>query len=258
MPHTLKISLPLLYGTLLGRRVRFFADVKLDSGEIVTAMCANTGSMKSCCEVGRPVVISDSQSETRKILHTWELIDMGSGWVNVNTGIPNWAVEQFIAAKAIPELAGFPHSRREVKYGKQGASRIDLLLGNKAYEPPIKPKNKPKTPPTPPVRKGDCYVEVKNTSMAMGKHSLFPDSVTERGQKHLRELIEVVKKGARAAMFYFVGRTDTEAFRPADEIDAEYGKLFRKALKAGVEILPYRVKFTPGQIELAEKLPLDL
>jgi sugar fermentation stimulation protein A len=258
MAHVLPYKLPLLHGTFLARRIRFFADVKLASGELITAMCANTGSMKSCCEPGRPVVISDSQSETRKIKHTWELIDMGEGWVNVNTGIPNWAVAEFIARGAIPELTGFAHSRREVKYGKGGASRIDLLLSHEPWQPPEKPARKPKKPPTPPVRAGDMYVEVKNTSMRAGKHSLFPDSVTERGQKHLRELMDVVKKGARAAMFYFVGRTDTQAFRPADEIDKEYGKLFRKAIKAGVEVLPYRVKFTPGSIELGEKLPLDI
>lgn len=256
--HVLPFELPLLHGTLLARRVRFFADVKLASGDLITAMCANTGSMKSCCEIGRPVVISDSQSETRKIKHTWELIDMGEGWVNVNTSVPNWAVERFVALGAIPELAGFAHRRREVKYGTEGRSRIDLLLSAKPYEPPEKPKVKPKKPPTPPVRAGDMYVEVKNTSMRAGQHSLFPDSVTERGQKHLRELMDVVKKGGRAAMFYFVGRTDTQAFRPADEIDKEYGRLFRKAVKAGVEVLPYRVKFTPGAIELGEKLPLDI
>ena len=138
--HVLSYKLPLLHGTLLARRIRFFADVKLASGELLTAMCANTGSMKSCCEIGRPIVISDSQSETRKIKHTWELIDMGEGWVNVNTGIPNWAVEEFVARDAIPELTGFAHRRREVKYGKGGASRIDLLLSHTPYEPPQKPK----------------------------------------------------------------------------------------------------------------------
>lgn len=256
--HSLPYTLPLLHGTLLARRVRFFADVKLADGQVITAMCANTGSMKSCCEAGRPVVISDSQSETRKIRHTWELIDMGEGWVNVNTAVPNWAVEQFIAANAVAELSGYAHRRREVKYGKEGHSRIDLLLSRSPYEPPEKPKKKPKKPPTPPVRPGDMYVEVKNTSMRIARHSVFPDAVTERGQKHLRELMEVVKKGGRAAMFYFVGRTDTQAFRPADEIDREYGRLFRKALRAGVEALPYRVSFTPGRIELRERLPLDV
>lgn len=258
MPAFTYCKLPLLHGTLLGRRLRFFADIRLESGEMLTSMCANTGSMKSCCEPGRPVVISDSQNDARKIRHTWELIDMGEGWVNVNTGVANGAVEQFVAAKAIPELAGFAHCRREVKYGKGGASRIDLLLSHQPWEPPAKTRTKPKTARTPPVRAGDCYVEVKNTSLRLGQHSAFPDAVTERGQKHLRELIEVTKKGARAAMFYFVGRVDTHAFRPADEIDAEYGKLLRKAIKAGVEVLPYRVKFTPGAMELGEKLPLDL
>lgn len=252
----LEFKLPLLRGTLLGRRMRFLADVRLAGGKVVTAMCANTGSMKSCCEPGREVVISDSQNDARKVRFTWELIDMGQGWVNVNTAVPNWAVGEFVSRGAIEELAGYAHARREVKYGKQGASRIDILLSRLPWEAPAKP-SRARKPATPPVREGDCYVEVKNTSMREGRHSIFPDSVTERGQKHLRELVEVVRKGARAAMFYFVGRTDTEAFRPADEIDPEYGKLLRKARKQGVEILPYRVRFTPGRIELASKLPLD-
>lgn len=255
MPHRIDLDLPLLHGTLVARRVRFLADIRLADGTLLTAMCANTGSMKSCCEPGRPVVVSDSRNDSRKLRHTWELIDMGEGWVNVNTAVPNFAVERFVALGAIPALAGYAHARREVKYGKGGASRIDLLLSHEPWQPP--PKGKGKAPRTPPVRKGDCYIEVKNTSMRVGRHSVFPDAVTERGQKHLRELMQVVKAGARAVMLYFVGRTDTESFRPADEIDPAYGRLLRQARKAGVEIMPMRVKCTPGSLELDGLLPLD-
>lgn len=247
---------PILKGTLIRRRKRFLADIELEDGKTLTAMCANTGSMKTCNEPGRPVVLSDSQNEKRKYLYTWELIKMGGAWVNVNTGIPNKTVEHFIDADAIASLTGYPFIRREVKYGRDGRSRIDLLLTN---DPP--PKKRKKDPePVPrckPNNKPDCYVEVKNTSMRDGKHSVFPDSVTTRGQKHLDELTHLVKKeGKRACMVYFCGRTDTEGFRPADEIDPEYGRLFREAMKAGVEMIPLQVKFTPKQIKLARRLPV--
>jgi sugar fermentation stimulation protein A len=250
-------DLPTIKGTLIGRRVRFLADVRLADGSLITAMCANTGTMKSCNEPGRPVILSDSGNPERKYLYTWELIDMGESWVNVNTGMPNGAVETFVDRDAVPELAGYPFIRREVKYGVDGKSRIDLLLTNEA---PPKKRKKDADPVArcKPSRKPDCYVEVKNTSMRVDDFSVFPDAVTERGQKHLRELTALVKRGIGAAMFYFCGRTDTQAFRPADEIDPEYGRLLRKAAKAGVQILPYQIECTDKRIRLVKKLPLEL
>jgi sugar fermentation stimulation protein A len=249
-------DLPMLTGRLVERRKRFLADVRLDDGTLVTAMCANTGSMKSCVEPGRPVVISLSPVQTRKYRHTWELIDMHGHWVNVNTGIPNATVGRFIDADAIEALRGYPFIRNEVKYGKQGRSRIDLLLTN------TPPEKKRKKDPDPVPRCQACdapdlYVEVKNTSMREGEHSVFPDSVTERGQKHLEEMTWLRRKGLKAAMVFFCGRTDTRAFRPADEIDKRYGQLFRKAMKAGVEMIPIQVKFTPAEIQFVGVLPVD-
>ncbi|MEZ5991466.1 MAG: DNA/RNA nuclease SfsA [Planctomycetota bacterium] len=254
----IKQTLPVLKGTLIKRRARFLADVELETGETITAMCANTGSMKTCNEPGRPVILSDSEKDTRKYRYTWEMIQMGKTWVNVNTGIPNSAVEQFIDADAINALTGYSFIRREVKYGRDGRSRIDLLLTNEA--PPKKRKKDPDPEPRcKPNGEPDCYVEVKNTSMRADRHSVFPDSVTERGQKHLIELTHLVKEeGLRAAMIYFCGRTDTEAFRPADEIDKKYGELFREAMEAGVLMIPLQVKFTPKKLELVRVLPVDV
>lgn len=254
---TINRTQPMIAGTLIGRRVRFLADVRLNDGSLLTAMCANTGTMKSCNEPGRPVVLSDSGNPERKYLYTWELIDMGECWVNVNTGMPNGAVGTFVDADAVPELAGFPFIRREVKYGADGRSRIDLLLTN---EPPPKKRKKDADPVPRCKRNGkpDCYVEVKNTSMRVDEFSVFPDAVTERGQKHLRELTALAERGIGAAMFYFCGRTDTKAFRPADEIDPEYGKLLRQAAKAGVLVLPYQVQCTDKAIKLVKKLPVEL
>lgn len=254
----IKRKQPMLRGTLIQRRVRFLADIKLDDGRVITAACANTGSMKSCNEPGRPVVISDSENLERKYRYTWELIQMGKAWVNVNTGVPNATVGRFIDADAIDALTGYPFIRPEVKYGRDGRSRIDLLL---THTPPEK-KRKRDPEPEPrckPSGKPDCYVEVKNTSMRVDDFSVFPDSVTERGQKHLVELTHLVREqGLRAAMVYFCGRTDTKAFRPADEIDARYGQLFREAMSAGVLMLPLQVKFTPASIELIKVLPVQL
>ncbi|MCK6439029.1 MAG: DNA/RNA nuclease SfsA [Planctomycetes bacterium] len=229
---------PLLRGVLLKRYKRFLADVKLDDGRVLTVHCPNSGSMKACCEPGRPVIVSDSQDAKRKLRYTWEMIQMGETWVGVNTSNPNRAVAQFIEQGAIAELAGYAALKREVKYGKEGRSRIDMLLSGGG--------------------KADCYVEVKNTTMRVGEHSAFPDAQTERGRKHLEELAREVKGGKRAAMFFFVGRADCSRFRPADEIDPEYGALLRKVVKSGVEALAYRMSVSPDGIELRDRLPVDL
>jgi sugar fermentation stimulation protein A len=235
-----KRTQPTIKGTLIRRHSRFLVDVELEGGKKITAMCANTGSMKSCNELGRPVILSDSENDERRYRLTWELIHMGKSWVNVNTGLPNRTVEAFVDVDAVPELKGYPFTRREVKYGKDGKSRIDLLLTNET------PPKKRKKDPDPVARckvskRPDCYVEIKNTSMRVDDYSVFPDAVTTRGQKHLRELTELAENGIGAAMFYFCGRTDTKAFRPADEIDPVYGKMLRNAAAAGVLILPYQV-----------------
>ncbi|MDC1142535.1 DNA/RNA nuclease SfsA [Planctomycetota bacterium] len=254
---TIKRPLKIVKGTLIVRRNRFLADVRLEDGSELTAVCSNTGTMKSCNEPGRPVILSVSDNPKRKYAHSWELIKMGSTWVNVNTAVPNSAVEELILRDALPELMGYSFVRREVKYGREGRSRIDLLLTNDA--PPKKRKKDPEPGPRcEPNGQPDCYVEVKNTSLRVDNYSAFPDAKTERGQKHLRELMDCVEQGYRAANVFFVGRTDTDIFRPADEVDPIYGKLLREAVEAGVEVYPLQVKFTPTQMTLVRVLPIEL
>ncbi|MDH5641343.1 MAG: DNA/RNA nuclease SfsA [Nitrospira sp.] len=236
---TLEFQVPLHQGTLLKRYKRFLADVRLEDGRELTVMCPNTGTMKTCNEPGRPVIISDSLNDSRKYRFTWEMIRMGRSWVGVNTGNPNRAVTKWVEAGMIPELTGYGTLKREQKYGRDGRSRIDLLLSDGAAA-------------------SDCFVEVKNTTMRVGHHAAFPDAVTTRGQKHLRELMDVVDQGGRGVMFYFVGRADCDRFRPADEIDPEYGRLLREAATKGVELLPYRVRFNKAGMKLEERLPVDL
>jgi sugar fermentation stimulation protein A len=207
---------PLVRGELLRRYKRFFADVRLASGEVVTAHCPNSGSMKTCADVGTEVALLHHDDPARKLAYTWELAQIGKGWVCVNTMRPNVVASEAVETGAISELSGYETLRREVKYGTN--SRIDFLL-----EGP----------------RGRAWVEVKNVSMKDPDAPLarFPDAVTERGLKHLHELAKMRRKGDRAVMLFFTSRPDVEAVSLAPEIDPDYCAGFKKATKAGVETL---------------------
>ncbi len=234
MQHPLR---PMIPGRLLKRYKRFLADIRLPQGEIIVAHCANSGSMATCADPDSPVMLSVSDDPKRKLRYTWELIEAQGVWVGVNTATPNAAVTHFVRTGQVPELAGYTHLRREVKYGSE-SSRIDLLLTHQDGH--------------------TCHVEVKNATMRVGHHAAFPDAVTLRGQKHLRELTALARRGERAVMFYYVGRADCLRLRPADEIDPAYGALLRQAASAGVEILAYRVSYDPYGVALLGRAPVDL
>jgi sugar fermentation stimulation protein A len=224
---------PLLKGTLLRRYKRFIADVRLQNGHVVAAHCPNSGSMETCSEPDRPVYLSRHHDDPkRRLKYTWEIIDMPSCLVGVNTLVPNRLVKMAAGEGAIPELTGYETIRPEVKYGAH--SRIDLLLERNGTK---------------------CFVEVKNCTLVTGGTAYFPDAVTARGLKHLVELQEQVRRGDRAVMFYLVQRMDAETFRPADHIDPDYGRELRKAVKKGVEILVYDVRIDLNGISLNRRLP---
>jgi sugar fermentation stimulation protein A len=225
---------------LVRRYQRFLADVELDGGSRLTVHCPNPGRMTSCGEPGSRVLISDSGNPRRKLRHTLEMVRAGRIWIGVNTAVPNAAMAAFVAADRIPELRGYGELRREVAYGAEGRSRIDLRLRDPAG------------------RRPDCYVEIKNTTLKVGVHGAFPDAVTERGRKHLEELAAVVQGGERGVIFFFVGRADCRRFRPADEVDPAWGETLRAAVAAGVEALAYRMRYTRRRIELVDRLPVDL
>jgi sugar fermentation stimulation protein A len=226
---------PLYAGRLIKRYQRFLADVLLESGETVTAHCPNSGSMKGCALPGSAVFLSRSANPKRKLAYTWELVEADGVWAGINTALPNRIVHEAIAGGEIPELAGYSAIRPEVPYGT--GSRIDLLLSGD--RPP-------------------CYVEVKNVTLVEGGQARFPDAVTTRGQKHLRELMEVVRKGERGVIFFLVQRPDGATVAPADDIDPEYGRLLRLAAASGVEPLAYRAEVTPEQVRIACRLPIIL
>ena len=225
----------LVEGRLLRRYKRFLADIQLDSG-VITAACPNTGSMMGCCDAGSRVWLSESDSATRKYRHTWELVEVGEVMVGINTARPNAPVAEAIAEGTITELGGYESVRREVAFGEE-RSRVDLLLESPGRAP--------------------CYVEVKNVTAAASRGvALFPDCVSERGAKHLRELIRLKAQGLRPVQLYCVQRGDVKEVRPADGIDHEYGRMLREAIAAGVEVLAYRARVTATEIRLAERIPV--
>jgi sugar fermentation stimulation protein A len=236
----MKFATPLIPGKLIQRYKRFLADVMISGGVTVTASCPNTGSMMGLTTPGSTVWLSESDSPSRKYRHTWEMIehDLGTGphLVGINTGRPNAIVAEAIAADAVPELAGYPTLRREVKYGEN--SRIDLLLADGSDPRP-------------------CYVEVKNVHLMRDPGiAEFPDSKTERGAKHLRELSAMVAQGHRAVMVFLVQRGDAECFKLASDIDPVYAAAFQTAAAAGVEMLCYRCRLTPTEIALERRLSI--
>ena len=226
----------LIPGTLIRRYKRFLADVRLENGKTVTAHCPNSGSMKACCQPGRPVYLSYHDNPKRKLKYTWELIDMPASLVGVNTQVPNRLVAHAIASNDVAELSGYATVRREVKAGTN--SRIDLLLES--------PDRRP------------CYVEVKNCTLVTDGVATFPDAVTVRGQKHLMELQGLVSAGCRCAMFFLIQRMDAGSFAPADHIDPNYGSMLGQAAQHGVEILVYDTHIDFGGIRLRDRLPHDL
>ncbi len=218
---------PLIPGQLLKRYKRFLADIELESGELITAHCPNTGPMSGVCQEGSLVQVSYHADPKRKLAYTWEMIEVDQTWVGINTALPNRLVQFGLEQSWFPELAGFSALRREVAYGTR--SKVDILL-------------------TYPDARPDAYVEVKNTTWCQGSLALFPDTATPRGQKHIQELERMAQSGCRAVMFYVINRGDCDRFSPGDERDPVYGQLLRQAVQRGLEILPYRFRVEPTGI----------
>jgi len=227
---------PLIEGRLIRRYQRFLADVTLADGTEVTAHTPNTGSMAGCAEPGSRVWLSDSGNSKRKYPLSWELVEAdGAVLVGINTGLANRLVEEAIVAGRVPRLEGYGHIRREVRYGREN-SRIDLLLEQ--------------------GEAADCYVEVKNVTLVADGVALFPDAVSARGSKHLRELMAMVAVGQRAAIVFCVQRGDAGEMRPADSIDPLYGQTLRQAVAAGVEAVAMQASVGVTGIELVNPMPV--
>lgn len=231
---------PLIEAVLLQRYKRFLADVRLPDGTELTVHCPNPGAMMGLSDPGNRVWISDSQNPKRKLRYTLEMMEVaspggGKAFVGINTMHPNKLAEAAIEADIIPELTGYGRLRREVKYGEN--SRIDILLEDDDRPP--------------------CYVEIKNVHLVRqpGLHE-FPDSKTDRGAKHLGEMADMVRQGARAVMLYVIQREDGDAFALAQDIDPKYAQSFHDAMAAGVEAVAIRCKVSPQEIIACDPIPM--
>ncbi|PWU22352.1 MAG: DNA/RNA nuclease SfsA [Bdellovibrio sp.] len=214
-------------GRFIRRYQRFFAEVEL-GGQIVVAHVPNTGSLRSCVESERPALLSPSDRPERKLKFTLEALqDPAGAWVGVNTSRPNHWVREIFRQKLIPEWSSFDHFQGEVKINEK--TRLDgMLLG-------------------PGGRKR--YLEVKSVTWAEGTTAQFPDTVTERGQKHLLELMDLVARGFEAEIIFILQRGDCEIFQPAAQLDPRYAELFFQARSKGVGMRVIPVELSPQGYE---------
>ena len=225
---------PLSSGILIQRYKRFLADVQLPNGEKITVHCPNTGAMTGCANAGDTVWFSTSDNPKRKYAYTWELTQTQAGdFICVNTQRANQLVVEALNHKWIRELASYDNILPEQKYGEE-KSRIDFLLKQQGL--------------------ADCFVEVKSTTLLTENGvGMFPDAKTERGQKHLRELIAIAQQGQQAVIFFAVLHTGITQFEVAKQIDPKYAELFNQARQNGVLALSYK-----ATIELAQGVPVAM
>lgn len=232
MPHRTFVPLPpnLASGEFLRREKRFIVEARIDKGHI-RAHCNDSGAMTGLLEAGREILLSRANDPRRKLPYTLERIRLPSGWVNVNTLLPNRLLEAAFKADALGFAQGYTEINREVK---RSASRIDARLSGASLAP--------------------LWIECKSSTLVRDGLALFPDAPTARGRKHLQELMDIVKNGERAAMFYLVQREDASRFAPAESIDPEYARLFRLARDTGVEIYIFAARILPDGAELGSAL----
>ncbi|MEE4151639.1 DNA/RNA nuclease SfsA [Pseudomonas viridiflava] len=234
----MRFSPELEQGRLIVRYKRFLADIETDSGELLTIHCPNTGSMRNCMMPGGRVWFSRSSDPKRKLPGTWEISETPQGrFACINTGRANTLVEEALRAGVISELDGFTALKREVAYGQE-KSRVDFRL-----EYPD----------------GFVYLEVKSVTLGFDGSAVaaFPDAVTQRGARHLRELAALARDGVRSVLLYCVNLTGIESVRPAQEIDPAYALALKDAMDAGVEVLAYGVQLDPQEVRIDRRLQVQ-
>ncbi|MFC1578885.1 DNA/RNA nuclease SfsA [Pseudomonadota bacterium] len=226
----------LLPGILQRRYKRFLAEVELEDGRVITAHCPNTGAMTGCAEPGARVWLSTSQVKTRKYPHTWELVETPAGMACVHSALANRVSREAFASAQVPDFEPYTGIRNEVKYGQ--GSRADLLL-----EGPD----------------GRVFVEVKSVTLCRDAGwGAFPDAVSLRGRKHLRELQSVLAADTRALLFFCVFHNGIDRVSAAGDIDPAYREALEEAVKAGVEVLAWRARVSTRGITPAGPLPFSL
>ncbi len=228
------MKLSVNHATLIKRYKRFLADIELPNGEITTIHCANTGAMTGCATPNNRVLYSTSDNAKRKYPFSWEISQTHcQNNICVNTLRANQLAEEALKNNVISELSGFTTLKREVKYGSEN-SKIDFLL---TYS-----------------KSQDAYVEVKSVTLLEGEQGYFPDAVTTRGQKHLRELIEMAEQGKRAVLLFAVLHSGIYSIKAAKHIDPKYHQLLLLAQQSGVEIIAYKAIFTEEDKQISISL----
>lgn len=219
-------------GTIKKRYKRFLADVVFDDGESTTIYVPNTGSMKTCWDVGWKMAAKFHEGTSRKYPYSLEMTHNGESWIGINTGLTNSLVQEALERKIITELSAYCEIKSEVKIGN---SRLDFCLSNNDQK---------------------YYLEVKNVTLKEGPTAQFPDAVSTRGQKHLEELMDLKKSGIHAGLLFVVQREDVEYFDAKNSMDLKYTQLLAQAHESGVEILCYQCKLSPQKVEISKPLAI--
>ena len=227
----MKFKEKLLQGTLIKRYKRFFVDIKYQN-KTITAHCPNTGSMMGLLNLGNKVLFSQSDDPKRKLKYTLQIINVNGELVGINTHLTNKIVLEALKKKKIKSLINFTDIKTEIKFSDN--TRFDFLISN---------------------YKKKCYLEVKNVTLVRQNNiAEFPDAITSRGTKHLRELINAKKKGYKSCMLYLIQREDCKSLKIAKDIDEEYKNTFDTALKSGVKILCYDCKLNNEEIRINNQI----
>lgn len=232
----MRFQTPLIHAVLLRRYKRFLADVRLPDGREVVAHCPNPGAMTGLCDIGATIWLEPNDDPKKKLKYGWRLIEADGGvMVGIDTAVPNRVVGEALRAAKVAQLADYSTVKSEVKYGEN--SRIDFLLTQAGLP--------------------DAYVEVKSVTLRRAADlAEFPDCVTTRGAKHLRELGDMVLQGHRAVMLYLLQRDDCSRFAVAADLDPAYGAAYEAARAAGVEMICYSTDISPEGVWLADPVPL--
>lgn len=227
-------------GRLVRRYKRFSADVTLADGSVVTAHCPNTGTMRSCLEEGAPVQLSYHDNPKRKLKWTLERIDMGSGWVGVNTNIVNRVIAEALENHEIQQLQQYSTVRREVRieFPDCEPSRLDIVLDDEM--------------------ENSVYIEIKNVTFLSNGFLQFPDAVSVRAAKHLKILTKLATTGHKAVILFAINRPEGDSFCPAEEIDFDYARSLRNAVDNGVSLIPLRLIHRQDEIVTGEMLEYRL
>ncbi len=235
----MRFATPLIPATLQRRYKRFLADAVLDDGTPVTAHVANPGAMTGTATPGARIWLEPNDNPRTKLGYGWRLLEQGGDLVCVDTGLANRIVAEGLRAGLVPGLAGYATIRPEVRYGDR--SRVDFLLTG--------------GPP------GDdlpaLYLEVKSANFCRTPAlAEFPDSVTQRGARHMAELAQVAAQGHRAMVLYLITRTDCTRLGIAADIDPAYAQAAAAARAAGVMMMAMDCLIDRHGIALGRVRPL--